>query len=221
MKSVNAPSSADPPRRAYNQGARARAAEQTAERILDAFARRIRDDWFEEITLEQIARDAEVTVPTVVRRFGGKDGLLDAVKQRVASEIHERRRIAPGDIAGALAVLVEDYEAAGDLVMRVLAQEERHAPFRAMTDAGRASHRAWIAAVFSPWLEPLPEEARRDRLDTLVVATDLYTWKLLRRDMGRSAAETRILMQSLAEGILGAHAGTPSAAVCPEVPRRD
>lgn len=205
------------PKRAYHQGARARAAEATAERILDAFQRRISDDWFDQITLEQIARDAEVTVPTVVRRFGSKDGLLDAVQQRLAGEIKTRRKIAPGDVAGAIAVLVEDYDATGDLVMRALSQEERHPPFKVMADIGRAYHRAWIDHVFTPWLDPLLPAARQARLDALVIATDLYVWKLARRDMGRSRDETHSLIRTLVAGIIGSAGG----AVRPQESHRD
>lgn len=212
------PDAADAPsKRGYKQGARARSAEQTAERILDSFAHRIRDDWFDQVTLDQIARDAGVTVPTVVRRFGSKEGLLDAVQKRLATEITERRRIAPGDIAHALAILMEDYEATGDLVMRVLAQEERHAPFKSMADIGRVFHRNWLSSVFAPWLEGLPDAARQARLDALVVASDIYVWKLARRDMGRSRAETLTLFHTLVEAIIGTAAEASIAR--PQEPR--
>jgi len=200
--------SADPdmptprPKRAYNQGARARAAEATAERIVDVFRRRICADWFDEITLEQIAREAEVTVPTVVRRFGGKEGLLDATQQRLSEEILARRSIRAGDVDAALNVLIEDYESTGDLVMRVLSQEDRHPPFRAMADVGRRFHRAWIDEVFAPWLKGLSPADHQARLDALVCATDLYIWKLACRDMGRTPAEARALMAALVQGVL-------------------
>lgn len=40
------------------------------------------------------------------------------------------------------------------------------------------------------------------RIDQLVTATDLYTWKLIRRDMGRSITHVRSLMRALIEGVL-------------------
>ncbi len=67
----------DAPRR-YRQTARASAAEATGERILESFLQRFRQQWLEESTLDTIAADAGVTVQTVIRRFGGKDLLLDA-----------------------------------------------------------------------------------------------------------------------------------------------
>ncbi len=204
-------------KRAYNQGARALAAEKTAERILDAFQRRVCEGWFEEITLEAVARDAEVTVPTVVRRFGGKEGLLDAVQARLSAEIQERRAIRPGDACAAIRSAVEDYEVAGDLVIRFLAQEERHAPFKAMNNIGRAYHRAWVAKVFALWLDDLGPKAREARLDALVMALDVYVWQVLRRDMGRSREAVEQLMRSFVEGILGEPVRPlPHSDLCPE-----
>lgn len=191
-----------PTKRGYRQSARAQAAEETGLRILDAFDARLRDGWFDEIRLEDVARDAGVTVQTVIRRFGGKDGLLEAVRDRLSDEIQRRREVTPGDVAGALNVLVEDYEACGDMVMRCLGQEDRHAQMRRMTDIGRAFHRQWLERVFAPWLEPLPAAEARARTDALVVATDLYVWKLLRRDMQRPIAEYRRQVESFISAAL-------------------
>lgn len=186
-----------PARRRYRQTARARMAEETGQRILDAFAERLKSGWFDEIRLEDVAAEAGVTVQTVIRRFGGKDGLLDAAAERLDHEIKTRREVPPGEIAGAVQALLDDYEAVGDLVMRSLAQEDRHPAMRRMTDAGRLYHRSWLLGVFSPWLEGLAVDEARRRADALVVATDLYVWKLLRRDMGRPPTEYRRLVERL------------------------
>jgi len=192
----------DQPRRAYRQRARAKAAEATAERILDAFARRLEQSWFDEIRLDDVAADAEVSVQTIVRRFGGKDGLLEATTSRLESQITARRQVRPGDDEAALRVLIEDYEAVGDLVLRALAQEARYPAIRGMTDLGRQSHREWLAGVFEAALAARPEAERRRRLDALVVATDVYVWKLVRRDLGRPLTELRALMRRMIDAAL-------------------
>jgi AcrR family transcriptional regulator len=186
-----------PTKRAYRQSARAQAAEETAERILDAFAARVRDGWFEEIRLDDVAREAGVTVQTVIRRFGGKEGLLDATRDRLASEIESRRTVTPGDVTGAVGVLITDYETVGDMVMRMLAQEDRYPAVRRTTDLGRAFHRSWLAAAFAPWLDTMSADDAQRRLDALVVATDVYVWKLLRRDMGRPLPEYRDRVEAM------------------------
>jgi len=71
-----------------------------------------------------------------------------------------------------------------------------------LLDRGRAAHRAITAQTFARWLEPLTEPDCRRTLDALVVATDVYAWKLARRDMGRSREETAILLRRLVDAVL-------------------
>jgi AcrR family transcriptional regulator len=199
-------------RRAYRQTVRALATEQTGARILDAFERRLREGWYDPVTLDEVARDAAVTVQTVIRRFGGKDGLLEAAWRRLEEEIRERRRAPAGDVRSAVRAIVQDYEHVGDLVIRALAQEERHPAFKAANDIGRAHHRGWIEEAFAAWLTGLPREARQRRVDALVAATDLYLWKLVRRHMGRSARHVEAVMLDLVNGVIGADAGPEAEA---------
>jgi AcrR family transcriptional regulator len=188
--------------RGYRQTARAATAEANAERIVEAFRHRLARLWFDEIRLEDVAADADVAVQTIIRRFGGKDGLLEAAADSMAVEIMDTRGVPVGDPAAAIRSVIDDYEITGDLILRVLAQEARHAPLHRLAEKGRTEHRAWVAAVFAPWLETLDTEAARQRLDALVVATDLYIWKLVRRDMDRPAAELAALMARLIEAAL-------------------
>jgi AcrR family transcriptional regulator len=186
-----------PPKRAYRQSARAQATEETAERIIEVFAGRLRDSWLEEIRLEDVAREAGVTVQTVIRRFGGKDGLLDGACERLNREIERRRAVAPGDVTAAVEVLTKDYEITGDVVMRMLGQEDRYPAVQRVTDVGRTFHRHWLAAAFAPWLDAMSRADAERRLDALVIATDVYVWKLLRRDMGRPLSEYRDRVETL------------------------
>ena len=195
------------PRRAYRQTSRAAAAEATGERILAAFRRRLESGWLEEIRLEDIARDAEVTVQTVIRRFGGKDGLLDEAARRVGQSVELTREVVPGDVGAAVRAVIRDYEESGDLVMRMLAQEDRHPAMRRITDIGRAGHRRWIEAVFAPSLDREPAPRRGGMVDALVVALDLYVWKLLRRDMGRGVEAVERTMLQMAAAALGVAPG--------------
>lgn len=197
----------DSPKRVYRQSARAAAAEATGERILDAFVDHLNRRWFDEIRLEDVARDAGVTVQTVLRRFGSKEQLLDAMHRRMNSQIRRRREVAPGDIGGVISALVEDYEEVGDLVMRMLAQEQRYAALKEVTDEGRATHRQWMASAFEPWLDRLDKAARRRATDALVAAGDVYVWKLLRRDMGRPVTEYRALVERMCAAAIGVSQG--------------
>jgi AcrR family transcriptional regulator len=189
-------------RRQYRQTARADAAEATARRIAQAFDDCVRDRWFDEVTLDEVARRAGVTVRTVVRRFGGKAGLVAGFFKYIAPQIRDQRTAEPGDIDGAIDRVLALYERIGDSVIRNLAQEPRHDALKPLLDGGRRAHRTITAETFAPLLERLSSKDRRRAIDALVIATDIYTWKLLRRDMGRSLNETKAVMSDLVEGVL-------------------
>lgn len=170
--------------------ARAEAAAATGERILrHALALFLRLP-YEELSLERIARAAGVTVQTVIRRFRSKDGLIAAAAAQVTAEVTAQRSQAPvADIPGAIANLMEHYESVGPLAIRVL-EQERIPAMRRIAVAGRELHRGWVTEVLGPLLGDATALPLERRIDQLVTVTDLYVWKLLRIDLGRSRVET-------------------------------
>lgn len=189
-------------KRIYRQGARAAAAEATGRRIIDALVECNRDRWFDDITLEEIAQRAGVTKQTVIRRFKSKEGLLAEFVKVIPAEIRTQREVAAGDIDAAIEHVFDVYEGVGDSVMRNLAQESRFETLRALIERGKREHREITAATFAPFLAHLPKPQQRRAIDALVIATDVYTWKLLRRDMRRSRPEAVIVMTALVRGVL-------------------
>ena len=175
-----------PASRRYSQVARAQAAEDTARRIVDAFLAPLMADWYDDITLDRVAADAGVTVQTVVRRFGGKDGLLANAANVLSDQINAQRAAPPGDLGRLVNNLLVDYEQRGDAVIRLLALEPRHPAVKTVLDFGRGEHRRWVSAAFAEPLGALDPATREPALDALVVVTDVYTWKLLRRDRGEA-----------------------------------
>ena len=198
-------------RRSYRQSARAAATAATGERILNSFLHRFRRQWFDQITLDAVARDAGVTIQTVLRRFGGKEQMLYAAADHLSKAVHVRRSVASGDVPRAVDVLTADYEAIGDLVWRLLAQEQRYSALKNVAELGRSKHRKWVSEVFDPWLRNLPSKARAARLDALVVATDLYVWKLVRRDLGRSVGVFKSIVGEMIGATLPAETGRERA----------
>lgn len=188
--------------RRYRQTARAAATERTAQRIAEAFAACVNDRWFDDVTLDEVARLAGVTVRTIVRRFGGKVGLAREFIHYVGPRIAGQRTAPPGDVDGAVDRALAIYEQMGDGVIRNLAQEDRQPALRFMLARGRSGHREITAQIFASWIEPLGGRAGRRLLDALVIATDVYAWKLLRRDMGRSRGETRATIRAMVRAIL-------------------
>jgi AcrR family transcriptional regulator len=183
--------------RRYTQTARAQSAQDTAARIVEVFIARLMIQWFDEITLDRVAEDAGVTVQTVLRRFGGKEALLASAVKILAVQIRARRGAASGNIASLVHGLIQDYEATGDTVLRLLALEPRHPALKQVLDFGRNEHRQWASSAFDGALAKLDSSARSHALDALVVVTDVYTWKLLRRDMARGVAVTAALFNHL------------------------
>src|SRR5215469_2827686 len=94
--------------RPYRMVARAESAAATGERILDAAVEVFWELPGDQLSLEEVARRAGVTVQTVIRRFGGRDGLLAAAGEREAERVSRQRAQAMvGDVAGAVRVLVD------------------------------------------------------------------------------------------------------------------
>lgn len=192
-------------KRAYKQGARAEAAARTAQAIVAALRTFLETEWYNDVSLERIAQAAGTTVQTILRHFGSKEGVLEAVALNLESEITHRRTVAPGDVDGAIAVVVEDYEVLGDMVLRFLAQEDRISAIRKVTDFGRANYRRWVRETFEPYFDGLAPDSQEWLNDGLVVALDIYVWKLIRRDRGRSAQDVRAYMKQLVDAMIGPH----------------
>jgi AcrR family transcriptional regulator len=191
-------------KRPYRQTARAAAAENLRQRVGRAFNDLLLSRWIDEITLDEVAVSAGTTRQTVIRLFGGKDGLLEAVMDLIRAEAVPRTSMhADGSVRAALEALLAHYEAVGDMVVRFLAQEERHSALRPLLAQGRHEHRAWVAQRFRSTQSGLSELERERQITRLVVATDIYTWKLLRRDFGKSRVEVLHLLVGIINKEIG------------------
>ena len=188
--------------RPYTQKSRAEAAEASTTRILEAFLKRAENQWFEDITLEALAKDAEVTVQTVMRKFGGKAGILKVAHEHMGKDINVRRSVKPGDVDHSVDVLTKDYETVGRLVLRLLSQEERQPTLKPVLEEGRRGHREWLAEVFAEKLATLTPARRTAMLDALVIAADIYIWKLVRIDMGRPVAAFKAVVKRMLHAAL-------------------
>jgi AcrR family transcriptional regulator len=192
-----------PGKRRYRMTARAEAAAATRQAIVDAYLAVLVDRNYDEITLDSVAERAGVTVQTVIRRFGSKEELFAAVARETgAQEAARRAEAVPGDVRDAVRSVVAHYERIGDVVLRLLGQEDRFPALREVTDAGRKIHYGWVERAFSPFLEPMTAGMRRRRRGQLVVLTDVFTWRLLRRDLGFGQRQTELAMTEMVKALL-------------------
>ena len=188
--------------RPYRMKQRAATAAETRQRIVNAAIELSLEHWYDEITLRQIAARAGVALQTVVNHFGTKEGILTAcLEQPLPAEMMTRTAATPDDVEGAVRLLLADYERVGDATLRSIALEGRIEALRPFLDRGRAAHRKWAERTFPAALGGLRGAARRRRLDLLVCATDVLTWKLLRRDRGLSQEQTRKAIAELVEAL--------------------
>jgi AcrR family transcriptional regulator len=176
----------------YRMTARAEAADLTHRRILGAATELAGERFLDEISLEDVAARAGVAARTVIRRFGNRAKLVQAAIDAANRQVSSRRdETPPNDLKDAVDALFDDYERWGDPLLMVLAQERRHPELEPLLDEGREMHRHWVERVFSP----------RDELHAaqLVAATDVYVWKLLRRDMKLSRRRAERALRGMIE----------------------
>lgn len=193
-------------RRPYRMAARAESAAATRNRILDAAVHMFWSAPTTDISLERVASRADVSIQTLIRHFGTKDGLFEAALKRETGRVDRQRDEAPvGDVRGAIRVLLDHYEAMGDDLLRLLAEEHRTPGLREVVDVGRASHRGWCERVFAAALSDRKGVDRDRRLAQLVSICDVYTWKLLRKDARLSRRQTELALVELLEPFLEVH----------------
>jgi len=189
--------------RAYHMEGRAAAAAATGARILDAAVARFWEGPTDQLSLDEVAQRAGVTVQTVIRRFGGRAGLMEAASAREAARVRAQRDEAPvGDVVQAVRILVTHYESFGERVLRLLAEAQRIPGVERHAAEGRALHVAWCARTFAPALAGRTGAARKRRTAQIVAVCDVYTWKLLRLDAGLSRRQVELALVELLDPLV-------------------
>jgi len=190
-------------KRHYRATAQAEIAERTRQRLYEAAIALYMEFPLDQITLNQIAERAGVTVQTLLRHFKTKEGLFFSVASQLAEIFTRQRDEAPvGDIQAAVANLMEHYETVGRIPLRNLALEGRSPQIDEFLQQGRAYHRAWVERVFAPFIAQSEEEGQERLTAQLIVLCDVYTWKLLRHDMGLSREQTELAIYEMLIAVL-------------------
>lgn len=192
--------------RPYVQRARAEASEATHRRIMDALADLVGERSTMAVQLSDVAERAGVSVQTILRRFGSRDGLFDQTLAYRRATVEAEREAPAGNPPEAMRILVDHYELRGDGVVALLAQEATDDRVRQITETGRRVHRRWVETVFARWVDGTDGAERDERVRLLIVATDVYVWKLLRRDQGLARPDAEAHMLRLVNSVLDAFA---------------
>jgi AcrR family transcriptional regulator len=188
--------------RNYTMRARAESTSKTRDRILDAVISLSRERLSLEIILDDIAERAGVSVQTVLRHFGSRQNLFEQTQARRVAQVRAARVTLVGDAESAVRTIVAFYDRLGEWSLRLQAQEHSDELSRQTVALGRRVHREWVQEVFAPQLAGRND--REELVDLLVVATDVLTWKILRRDGGMSRSTTCERMLRLVRALLPA-----------------
>lgn len=178
--------------------ARAESAEATRRRILDS-AIGILFGTLAPLTLNQTASRAGVSSQTLLRVFGSRAALLEAAVNEAWRRVVDQRSAAPiGDVAASVKVLFIHYETYGDRLVQARARESLTPELSPGLHRAQADHRRWVVRTYRPQLARRPEA-----LSPLLAMTDVYTWKVLRRDLelDRREAEANLtaMLRAIAE----------------------
>jgi AcrR family transcriptional regulator len=185
-------------KRAYDNSARAAAAQQTREKIMLAAVELFLETHYDDLTIARVAERAGVSPQTVVLHFKTKDGLVEQTMQWWAPREEAERAVETADPLVAAKKICARYEQIGPASLRILAIEERVPGVATLVEHGRKEHRDWVAKVFADQLGS--GAARERRLMGLVVAFDVYTWDILRRRLPPDQVVQT--MAELARGVL-------------------
>jgi AcrR family transcriptional regulator len=183
--------------------ARAEQAEATRRRILDA-AIGILFDSQVPVTLSSTATRAGVSVQTLLRSFASRPALVQAAAEEAWRRVVDQRGQAPpGDVAASVKVLFIHYETYGDRLIQARARESAVLELVAGLHRARADHRRWVARTYRPQLEARPEAKREQVLNALVAVTDVYTWRVLRRDLALDRREAEATLAGMVAAVAG------------------
>lgn len=197
------------PRHSYTMRARAESMTDTRDRIVRAALTLVLEQAYEDVTLVAIAEAAGVSHQTVLNHFASKENVAAAAAELLGRQTQAARdKAAPDDPMDAIQVLVGEYERFGDANVRWAIASDRLGSLAPLLDDARAGHQAWLERIFGAGLPEAPL-ARRRAINALHAATDVYTWKLLRRDLRLSRAGTERVLLDLVNGVLGGTGGRP------------
>jgi AcrR family transcriptional regulator len=208
-------------KRRYLMTARAAKADATRARVKTSAMQLYCERPIEDFTLQEVAARAGVTVRTVLRAFPSKDALVYAALEEMAAGGVFLKPTQPGDVNAAVAAVFDIYETVGDLVMQRLNDERRRPALKPSLDQGRENHRDGVKTAFAPQLNQHRGSARAQLLNTLVVITDVYVWKLLRRDMALSRPAAEAIVRRMILGVTEREKANGTNSVAELVGRRE
>lgn len=193
--------------RAYDMTKRSAAVAGTRRRIGEAALALFKERAYDEVSLKEIARAAGISHQTVLNHCENKAGVLLAAGELFSEEIRDLEAdVIAGDVRSVVRTTCRRYEILGDANARWAAMATRAPEVAEGLARGRLGFQAWLEEVLGQLLPPKGEPAERQRvLFGLHAALDVFTWKLLRRDLGLGQKQTEAQLTDLVLGVLARH----------------
>jgi AcrR family transcriptional regulator len=188
--------------RSYNNEKRLNTSEETKKKILLAAI----DLWLEmpiaNITLDAVAKKAGVSTRTILRKFNSREGLFEAciTDESLVQDVH-RIEVEAGNIDQIIDCIYDRYEREGNAVIRTLSIETEMKLAAQIVERGRQDHTRWCEEVFAPFLPSKENPKRQEKIAAFYVATDVYQWKLLRRDFKYSLEKSKAITKRILNGL--------------------
>ena len=159
--------------RKYDNSNRAAKATETRERIKQALIRQLIDNNTTEFSVEQAAKDAEVTVRTVFRHFATKEDMLAAVSEGIASVTQQVTKPATAqDLKLTLKQTYSMFEQHEDLVKATLLSQIG----RGVRSDMAAKRRATNMQALAPLVQQLPQSQAKAVQAVLCNLLTAETW---------------------------------------------
>ncbi|HYV66182.1 MAG TPA: helix-turn-helix domain-containing protein [Myxococcales bacterium] len=183
-------------------GSRAASAAKTQERIRDAATALFWERSYDEVSLEDVARRAGVSLPTVLRKFGSKDALFVACVRAFSERELVARTVSAGDVRGVARVLARQYEKLLPVWKRGLDVEGRIPAVADGMAQAREGHLAWLSEAFTPFLSRRPGKLRARQLAALFGATEIYLWWTWRTHLHLAPGEAEKTMFEVLDSLV-------------------
>ena len=183
---------------------RKRRRQESARRLVEALAATVTEA-DGEVTPEQIAAKSGYSVSTIFRHFGGRDGLIAAMRELLQSRVREHVDAGPfeGDVHARVRELVRRLAAAFETAtpfLRFVASDRRRAyllpPGRRFLDG---IVRDQIRLAFADEFARLPA----DTVDMLAAVLTVDAWSHMRTIQGHSSERAAALMEMTLVRLLG------------------
>ncbi len=167
-------------RRGYESALRQRQEEETRALILQAFGEQVRASRAGEFSLPEVAARAGVSVRTLYRHFGSREGLLDALQAHAAAQVTPSLPTSVDELLGLAPTLFATFDAHAPWVEAMV----RSGPVSELRAAGKPRRVALFRALTAPLVEGLPQGDAAAVQALIKHLVSAETWLVLRRDFG-------------------------------------